>query len=98
MAATSVRLPDDLLEGLDDLAHRQHTDRSVVLRRALEMGLRDLRLDQAIASYQEGRWTAWRCASEARVTLWELVEELRRRGLGLATDEEHLREQIEALR
>lgn len=82
---------------LDRLAEKEHTDRSVVLRRALERGLRDLRVDAAVAGYQAGRASLGASAREAGVTLWELTDELRRRGLGVVTDEEHLREQIEGL-
>lgn len=97
MVATSVRLPDDLLERLDAFSADEHTDRSVVLRRAIERGLTDLLLDRAVDRYQAGSVTAWRAAEEAGVTLWAFLDELDRRGLGLRTDEDLLLEQVEAL-
>lgn len=97
MASTSVRLPDDLLEALDRLADREHVDRSTMMRRAIERGLEDLALDQAVDAYQSGGVTAWKAAREHGVTLWDLLDELRDRGLGVRTDEEELRRQIEDL-
>lgn len=97
MASTSVRLPDDLLEALDEMADREHVDRSTMMRRAIERGLEDLALDQAVAAYQSGGSSAWKAARDHGVTLWDLLDELADRGLGVRTDEETLREQIEDL-
>lgn len=62
MPTTSVRLPEELLRELDELARRAHTGRSEVIRRAVDRGLRVLLLDDAIVAYQEGRLTAWGAA------------------------------------
>lgn len=97
MATTSVRLPDEVLRGLDALADAGHTDRAVVLRKAIERGLRDLRLDQALETYQRGEGSLAWCAQKAEVSLWDLLDEMQRRRLGLATDEDHLLAQVEAL-
>ena len=97
MGATSVRLPDELMQSLDELARQGGTDRSTALRRALERGVQDLRLDFAVQAYLVGRKTAWAAAAEAGVTLWDLIDALRARGLGIVTDEDHLREQLAGL-
>lgn len=97
MATTTVRLPDGLLEALDDMAEAEHVDRSTIIRRALERGLEDLSLDQAVQRYQRGGATAWEAASSAGVPLVTFLEELEARGLGLRTDEELLEDQIEGL-
>ena len=96
MPPTSVRLPEDTLAGLDELARRLHADRSDVIRRAVDKGLQVLQVDEAIDAYQQGRLTAWAAARQAKTTLWEFLDELRRRGLGLRTDEEQLWKELEA--
>jgi predicted transcriptional regulator len=98
MGATSVRLPDDLLRALDEVARRQGTDRSSVMKRAIERGLRQISIDEAVEAYLKGGITAMRAARMAGVTLWEFLDELQRRGLGLRTDEDALRAQVEGLR
>lgn len=95
MGATSVRLPDDLLKALDDTAERQGMDRSTLMKRALELGLREISVEEAVHAYLKGGITAARAAKTARVTLWEFLDELKRRGLGLRTDEDLLLAQIE---
>lgn len=97
MATTSVRLPDNLLDALDRLAEKEHTDRSTLIRRAIEEGLQEIALERAIQAYQRGGRTAWGAAGEEGISLWRLLDELERRDLWFRTDEETLREQLEAL-
>jgi predicted transcriptional regulator len=98
MAATSVRLPDDMVKALDRLAKKEGTDRSTVMKRALAKGIRELAMESAMDEYERGGVTAWGAARRAGVSLWEFLDELKRRGKWFRTDEEHLREQIEALK
>lgn len=97
MATTEVPLPDDLLEALDRMAEDQGVDRSTILRKALERGLEDLLLDEAVDRYQQEEISAWKAARSSGVTLTRFLEELEARGLGLATDDALLAEQIEGL-
>lgn len=97
MGTTSVRLPNDLLQRLDQLAQEEHTDRSTMIRRALEKGTRDIALDRAIQAYQRGGMTAWKAARDEEIPLLEFLEEVDRRGLRFRTDEETLWSQLEDL-
>lgn len=97
MGATSIRLPDDLRRALDRLAEQERSDRSDVMRRALERGVKSLAMDSAVEAYRSGRISAWRAARLAGVSLWGLLDELKRRDLWFRTDEEAIREQLEAL-
>ncbi|KXB00491.1 hypothetical protein AKJ42_00520 [candidate division MSBL1 archaeon SCGC-AAA261C02] len=97
MPVTSVRLSDNLLKELDSLAEDQGVDRSTVLKRALKAGVREIRIDEAIKKYQDGLVSAWRAAWEARVSLWEFVDVLEKRGIGFSTSDEDLEEMLEEL-
>ena len=52
------------------------------------------KLDQAIQRYQEGSYSAWKCASDAQVSLWEFLEELKKRGIEFISDEDELNSQL----
>lgn len=97
MGTTSVRLPENLLEDLEDLAQAEQTDRSTVIRRTIERGLRDIAFDRAIDAYQQGGKTAWAAARQEGLPLLAFLEELRRRDLWFHTDEETLASQLEDL-
>jgi len=96
-AVTSVRLDRADLKALDELASRLKLERSTLIKRALEAGVREVLIDEGVAEYQKGRASAWKSARGARVSLAEFLDELKRRGVPFRTDEDLLREQVEAL-
>ena len=97
MPVTTLRLSDEELRRIDRVARQQGVDRSVLLRRAISGGLREILLSDAIGRYQRGGCSAWRAASDAGVGLWEFLDELRQRGVPFRTDEGHLEGLIEEL-
>ena len=97
LPVTTVRLSEEELRRLDRVARGQGLDRSVVLRRAITGGLREIVLSDAIERYQRGESSAGRAASEAQVGLWEFLDELRRRAIPFRTDESYLEVLIEEL-
>lgn len=97
MASTSVRLPDELLEALDEMAGQEHVDRSTMIRRALEEGLQEIAIQRATHAYQQGGVSAWSAAGDAGISLMTLLDELERRDLWFQTDEQALREQLDSL-
>ena len=48
-------------------------------------------LEEALQRYQKGSCSAWEAAREARILLWEFIEELRKRDMGFKVDEIELR-------
>lgn len=98
MAVTTVRLTEDVLRDLDQLAEREGVDRSTVLKKALEIGVREIKIDEAVKKYQKGLISAWRAAQEAGINLWEFIEVLQKRGIGFLTPEVDLEQMLEAYR
>lgn len=65
-------------------------------RRAVDRGLRVLRLEESILAYQKGQTTAWAEARNAKVTLMEFLDALRERGMGLRTDESDILRELQS--
>jgi predicted HTH domain antitoxin len=79
MAQTvSVRLSKESLREIDRLAERLKTDRSEALRRFIERGLREARIDDALDLLRKGRISVGRASEVAGVTLYEMLDLLRR--------------------
>lgn len=97
MPVTTLRLSEDELKRIDRIARKQGVDRAVILRRAIAGGLRAVQMEEAISRYQRGECSAWRAASDAGLGLWEVLDELERRGVPFRTDERHLEELLEEL-
>jgi len=97
MPVTTVRLKEDVLKDLDEMARSHFTDRSSLIRKAIGLGLKDLLLEEAIGCYQKGECSAWECAREAKITLWEFLDVLNRRGIFFKTDEVELENALREL-
>lgn len=94
MGVTTVRLDDSLIDELDSFAKKEHVDRSTVLKKALEMGLREIKLEDALKAYQKGKISAWKAAELAGISLWEFLDILKRRDIGFRTAEPELEEML----
>lgn len=94
-AVTSVRIPPDDLTRLRKLADRLKVDRSTIIRRAIDAGVREILLQEALARYQRGEGSAWFCAREAGFNLLVFMDEMKKRGVAFRTDEELLEQQLE---
>lgn len=94
-AVTTVRIPPEDLARLRKLADRLKVDRSTLLRRAIDAGVREILLQEALARYQRDEGTAAFCAHEAGINLLVFMDEMKRRGVPFRTDEELLEQQLE---
>lgn len=95
MPVTSVRLDKDDLDWLDEIADRENLDRSTLIKKAIHKGVREILLEESLRLYQGGKCSAWAAAEDAHITLWEFLEELRRRDLHFYTDEDELEKSLE---
>lgn len=78
MATTvSVRLSKETVEEVDRLAERLKTDRSEALRRLIERGLREARIDFALDLLRKGKVSMGRAAQMAGITLYEMIDRAR---------------------
>lgn len=97
MPVTTIRLDEDDLRYLDDIAEGQKLDRTSLIKKAIKLGVSDILLDNALEKYKKGTCSAWECARQARVSLWEFLEELRKREIYLRTDEIELENALKEL-
>lgn len=81
MPSISARIPDDEQKRLDEVAELLESDRSEVIRRALDKGLRELRIQLAVQRYQSGDLSVNQAARIAGTSLGEWLEIARERNL-----------------
>lgn len=97
MPVTSIRLNKDDLRYLDEIAAKQSVDRTTLIKRAIKLGVQDILLEDALQKYQRGLCSAWKAAREAQISLWEFLDELRKRDIGFHVDEIELRNALKEL-
>jgi predicted HTH domain antitoxin len=81
MPSISARIPDDEEATLEEVAELLEEDKSTTIRKALQEGLRDLRIRVAVERYQSGEVSVNEAARIAGVSLGEWLEIARERNL-----------------
>lgn len=92
----STRFEEDELKQLDALALRCGLDRSGMTKSLLRRGLAELRFEQAVAAYREGRVTMNRAAEMASLSVWDFMARMDAAGLTLNYGVQELEEDLHA--
>jgi predicted HTH domain antitoxin len=79
----NLRIDAELARHLDRIAEQESLRKTDVARKYLVEGVRNWRLEQAIRRYQQEQASLERAATDAGLTLYEMMDELRRRGIAL---------------
>ena len=62
MKTLSVRIDEKEDEELDSIAKKMKTDKSNVARRAIELGIKELKRKEALEKVRLRNWTVWKAA------------------------------------
>jgi predicted HTH domain antitoxin len=94
----SLRISPELAREIEMIAAEEALHKTDVVRKYLIEGVRHWKLEQAISRYQQGQISLERAAADAGLSLYEMMNELRRRGIALdQTTPAEAREEIRAL-
>lgn len=91
MPTISARIDDAANEELEAVAALLEDDKSTTIRKALDEGLEELRIREAVGRYQQGDVSVNEAARIAGVSLAEWLEIARRRNLTTQLTAEDLR-------
>jgi len=94
----SLRIASDLAREIEAIAEQEALRKTDVARKYLIEGVRRWKLERAVTRYQQGQISLERSATDAGLSLYEMMDELRRRGIALdQTTPVGAREEIRAL-
>lgn len=94
----TTRVEDDLAKAIDEVARREGMDRSTVIRRFLSKAVRDWLVERSLEDYEEGKLTLWQAAAKCGLSLWEMIDEVKKREVHVPYTLEDLREDLKGLR
>jgi len=98
MAKTvTTRLDGEYIKKIDEMAKRKGVDRSAFLRKLLISALREYTLREALEAYKEGTTTLWEAAQRCDLSLWEIIQEVKRFHIHIAYDLEELERDLKGL-
>jgi len=90
----AARLPESLVSDIKKIEDLEQTDRSTVLRKLLYRAIVDWKKDHAAKLYSEGKITLERAATEAGISVREMMEYLKHRKIPAQYDLEDLEEEM----
>ena len=89
-----MRLEDSDLKGIKEFSKETGFDQSTTIKQALKKGLLQLKADFAIQKYAAHKVTLSSAARIAGISLWEFLEELKKKNAFVQTDEESLEKSL----
>lgn len=80
MTNLSVRMNKEMIDELDRIADLLGVDRATIVRKIIDTGIEQQKIEVAINLYQKGD-TLERAANISGASLWDLFEEMKKRGI-----------------
>jgi predicted HTH domain antitoxin len=93
----TTRVDDELAKLIDEIAKREGMDRSTIMRRFLSKAVKDWLIEKNLKDYEEGKITLWQAAENCNLSLWEIINEAKKRGVLVPYTLEDLKEDIKNL-
>ena len=90
----AARIPKELEEEIEIFMREKGIDKSSAIRKILEIGIIEWRKERAVELYRRRRVTLWKASYIAKISLREMIDELKNRNLPLNTTLEDIEEDI----
>jgi predicted HTH domain antitoxin len=79
----SIIIPAEMKKEIDEIKARSLEDQSSLVRRLLRKSITEEKLDIAVKDYVDDKTSLGAAATFAGVSIWEMIDELKRRNIGL---------------
>ncbi|MFQ6105519.1 MAG: UPF0175 family protein [Candidatus Hydrothermarchaeaceae archaeon] len=96
MKTVAMRIPKDLEEELEEISRVEGLDKSTALRKLLKMGLRERKKELALSLLQRDKVTLWKASKIAGITIWEMIDLVKDKGIALPIKAEEVIDDIKA--
>ncbi|OLS14944.1 MAG: Uncharacterized protein RBG13Loki_1420 [Promethearchaeota archaeon CR_4] len=90
----SIIIPTELKQDLETLKSRMHLDLSTLIRLLLAGSVQEKKLDIAVEEYKTCKKSLGKSAEFANLSLWEFIDELHKRTVGLAISPADIEDEI----
>lgn len=96
MGLISTRLPPEMEREIEQYAKKEKVGKTVAIRKVLDRGLTEIKLEHSLEEYRKGKITLWKAASLAGVSLWEMLDIVKEKKIATPYTLEDLKEDIAA--
>jgi len=93
----TTRIDDKLARIIDQIAKTEGLDRSTVIRRFLSKAVKEWLIEKSLEEYEKGKLTLWQAAERCGLSLWEIIDEARKREVHVPYTLEELKGELREL-
>lgn len=93
-----IRLPEKMLKEIEKISKEEMLDRSTVIRKLVIIGYKNMKLENVVKEYLEGKITFSEAAGQAGLTLWELESYLVSKGFKSSYSVKDLEKEMKILK
>jgi len=98
MAITvTTRLEEDIVKGIDIVAEEEAGDRSTAVRKLLQQAIKEWMIEKNLRDYEDGKVTLWQASRKVGISLWEMIEKVKKRDVHVPYTIEDLKEDVKGL-
>lgn len=94
----TTRVEDELAKLIDAVSKEEGMDRSTVIRRFLMKAAKDWLIEKSLREYEEGRITLWQAARRSGLSVWEMIDEAKKREMHVPYTLAEFKEDLKGLR
>ena len=94
----AVRIPKELEKEIENFMEEEMVDKSSAIRKILEIGISEWRKTRAVELYRRNRITLWKASQIAKISLREMIDELKNKRIPINITTEEIIEDIKAAR
>jgi predicted HTH domain antitoxin len=93
----TTRLPDEMAKQIEEIAEIEKLDKSSVIRRLLDKGIIQWKVEFALKLYQDGEVSLGRAAEISLLNIWEFLDKLAEKKIPLNYDTADLINDLETV-
>lgn len=93
----TTRLPDEYVTDLETIEKAEKLDKSAVMRRLLAKAIAEWKKDYAVERYRKGEFSFGQVAAFAGVSVWDVPQLLKERGVHLNYTVEEFKEELKSV-
>ncbi len=90
----TTRVEDKLAKNIDQIAKEEGINRSTIIRRFLMASVKDWQIEKNLKEYEAGKQTIRQSAEKCGISLWEAIEEAKKRKIRAPYTSEELEEDM----
>lgn len=93
----TTRLASKAVREIDEIAQKEEVDRSTIVRKFVMKSIKDWMIEKSLEDYQAGKITLWQAAKKSDITLWEMIDEVRKRSVHVPYTIEDLKDDLKVI-